>query len=227
MIATDPMAESVLCIPSSRLDSLGRFQGYCNDFKYINKLFDNNQSSYSFFPRWQIESDPSYKQVVTYSIIQYGQYRDDTLFFSYTRGKAGGEDRLKRKLSIGIGGHISDSVMQLPNTKIPYPYPNSKWITRFRLEARREIDEEIIYSSTNPIHILSGIINDDSDAVGQVHVGVVYIFMCNNPDISPRESAIRDGQMVTFDSLKQNRESYESWSKIVIDSIYSISRNYK
>src|SRR5208282_630977 len=99
MIVIDPMAESVLCIPSSRLDAAGRFQGFCSDFEVIRRLFDSKLTSLDFLPRSEVESNPSYKQIVTYSIISHG-YKDDALFFSYTRGKSGGEDRLKRKLSI-------------------------------------------------------------------------------------------------------------------------------
>lgn len=219
MASDDPQAESVLCIPSHVLDSVGRFQGYCNNFDTIRDILDPSNSTYSFRPRSEVEQDPSFKQIITYTVIQFGSIKKDALYFSYTRGKSGGEDRIKKKLSLGIGGHVSESILSHPIAFVPYK--SNTWITRFKAEAKREIDEEVSYKSSNPLIYLAGMINDDSDPVGQVHLGLVYVFLCNDPYVKPKESSISDGSMITANQVRQNRELYESWSRIVIDSMYA------
>jgi predicted NUDIX family phosphoesterase len=222
---TDPQSESVLCLPSSLLDACGRFQGYTSDHELIKKIIlsDKSQDQFSFQPRFKVEDDSSYKQLITYSIIQYGNLKNDALLFSYTRGKAGGEDRLKRKLSLGIGGHISEDSLK-PRRGEFLQHTGNPWMVRFKSEAQREIDEEVRYGSKVPHLYFTGLINDDSDPVGQVHLGLVYIMTCNYPDVEPLDPAIKDGSMITLSQVNKQKDDYESWSKIVIDSIFEITQ---
>ena len=59
-------------------------------------------TAFSFRPRYEVETDPSFKQLIPYCIFRHhGQV------FHYKRGKLQGEGRLHSKRSIGVGGHIS------------------------------------------------------------------------------------------------------------------------
>lgn len=211
--------ERVLCFPSSRLDDIGRWQGYNQSTHLIPQIFHNDKTKFEFLPRHQIEDNPSYKQIIPYTIVQYVN-KDDILIFSYTRGKSGGEERLKKLKSIGIGGHVSESVKSnRKNIEIHHGPSRSCELTYVKLEGMREINEEIKYKQNNPLMYLCGMINDDSDPVGRVHLGLVYLLLVNNSDIVGNEECIHDYEMVKPETLKQHINEYESWSKLLIDAI--------
>jgi predicted NUDIX family phosphoesterase len=212
--------ERVLCFPTSRLHEIGYFNGFMQPVGITNKLFDSRLTKFEFLPRSQVETDPSYKQLVTYSVIQYGQTKNDTLIFSYTRGKSGGEDRLKKLKSIGIGGHISEDVVSRRHS-IHYLARTdlSRELDYCKIEAMREIEEEVSFTSKKPLLYLCGLINDDSNDVGKVHFGIVYRLLLSIPDCEPREDCIHEGFMTTVNDIKKNVSEYESWSKILIEGM--------
>lgn len=213
--------ESVLCFPSSRLDELqpaSRFQGFTNNMDLVSPLFGKD-TKFSFVPRSQCETDPTYKQVIPYSIIQYGKTRDDMLIFSYTRGKAGGEDRLKKLKSIGVGGHVNEDILSkrnCPHSFVDGRNGQSKYFDYVKQDAQREILEEIKFESKNPLFYLCGLINDDSNIVGSVHFGCVFRLLLSSPDVSPNEDAISDGEMVTVRELMNHIDEYEPWSQLIL-----------
>lgn len=219
------LSESVLCFPSSCLDGLdgGRWHGFNSRVAVLTALFDNSTTSFQFIRRDLCEQDTSYKQVIPYSIIQYGrkEYDNDILIFSYTRGQSGGEDRLKKLKSIGIGGHVDQSVERYKNSIInKYKrFENHSHLIELgytRWEAQREIEEEISYKSRNPILHLLGSINDDSNDVGRVHFGVVYQLFVTTPYVAAKEAAIGDPEMLRLGDLERRIEEYEPWSQMVI-----------
>lgn len=156
----------------------------------------------TFVPRGPAETDLSQKQIIPYVVLSA-----DGKVYSYARGKAGTEARLHAKRSVGIGGHINpcDAGETLAET--------------VRRAALRELREEIgatigsAIRSSKPI----GLVNDDSDPVGQVHVGICFLVELYEADIEPREDALRDGRWCTIEDLRADRAAYETWSQIVID----------
>jgi predicted NUDIX family phosphoesterase len=63
----------------------------------------------SLVDRAVCETDLSTVQLIPY-IALVDVSNDETKYFVYTRGKASGEGRLVGKCSIGIGGHMEDSM---------------------------------------------------------------------------------------------------------------------
>jgi predicted NUDIX family phosphoesterase len=63
------------------------------------------------------------------------------------------------------------------------------------------------------------LINDDSNEVGRVHLGVVHLVEVDSMDIRPREEAIRDLTFLTAAELQEQRNRLESWSQIVADAL--------
>ena len=62
-------AERVLCIPTLLFHELGHFQGFLADAQpYFKTLFDPNYTTYR--PRDEVETDPSYKQLIPYCIFR-------------------------------------------------------------------------------------------------------------------------------------------------------------
>ena len=102
--------------------------------------------------------------------------------------------------SLGIGGHINkqdlDSVSILD------------W-------ARREFDEEVNYSGQFTARPL-GLLNDDANEVGKVHLGYVLLLEGNCDQISVRDEH-QLGKLVTLDEMKDSYDGMETWSQLVYD----------
>ena len=193
--------EHVLVVPTLLFHEIGYFEGFCeNTEPYLKTLLDSAHTSYR--PRNEVEDDPSYKQLIPYCI-----FRHEGRVFFYERGKAGGEDRLKAKRSIGIGGHISS-------------IDHSENGSAYHEGMSREIEEEIHVESTYSERLL-GLINDDSNAVGRVHLGIVHVFDLDSPKVRPREESIIETGFASLEECLQDRERFETWSQICLDHLIS------
>ena len=148
-----------------------------------------------FLPRSLMETDPTYKQIIPYLVFTH----DGKLFLMQRQPKAS-ETRLQSKFSLGIGGHIREE--DITDADI------AGW-------ARREFHEEVNYKDSFTVEPL-GILNDDSNDVGKVHVGFVYLLKGNSPDISVFEE-LKSGELLTIDECAQLYDRMETWSQIVFD----------
>lgn len=152
-----------------------------------------------FLWRSSVEQDPSYKQVIPYLIFKFR----DTYFVMKRRSTAS-EQRLKDKYTIGIGGHIRRE--DIDNATL------FDW-------ARREFDEEVCYQGKVTVKPL-GLINDERDAVGQVHIGYAFLLEGDSDQIAIRAEH-KEGYLLTFEECKAMYPSMESWSQFVIDYLES------
>ena len=151
--------ESVLVIKRELFDEIGTFQGISTEIdKYLPAFL--NPSNNFFIHRELAEDDPTHKQIIPYAIFKHGDK-----FLKYLRGKKSGEQRLASKSSIGIGGHINQDDFNSSSLE------KDTYLTGIE----REINEELIINCDyNNLPI--ALINDDSNDVGQVHLGVVHLF---------------------------------------------------
>ena len=194
--------ENSLVVPRPVFDQLGAFEGLAFEpERYIKAFLD--PANNLFLPRGAAEEDPTHKQLIPYLILHHG---DRVL--CYTRGKAGGEARLHAKMSIGIGGHINDGDTHAEH------FDESAY---FRA-VERELHEELHIPGTYRQRI-AALLNDDSNDVGRVHLGVVHLIEVDSTDIRPREDAIRDLRFVTAEELDPQRDRLESWSRICCDGL--------
>ena len=156
--------ENVLVIRRTLFDEIGAFQGLTgNVTRYLPSFLD--PANNFFLPRDKAEEDPAHKQIIPYSIFRYGDR-----FLRYVRGNKSGEQRLANKASIGIGGHINQQDAAKASLE------RDTYMTG----VEREIREELVIKDTYTQH-LAGLINDDSNPVGAVHVGLVQIIMTEGP----------------------------------------------
>ncbi|NOX71289.1 MAG: NUDIX domain-containing protein [Candidatus Micrarchaeota archaeon] len=150
-------------------------------------------------PRTEMENDPTYKQVIPYTVFSH-----DGKLFLYRRTKNSGEARLHDKYSIGVGGHMN---------------PAEGDVIIAGME--REFHEELIYNDEYEYEIV-GFINDDSDDVGKVHFGVVFLVRGKTPDIEVAEKDKLEGGLVTLDEVEGKRSLLEKWSSFTLDGIKDI-----
>ncbi len=191
--------ERVLVIPATRFEAAGVFHGFRSFSEtYLRALLDPRY--FSFRPRGEVESDPSFKQLIPYVVL-----RCRGEIFHYTRGSAGTETRLQALRSIGIGGHISEE------DAMPAADP-------YRAGMLRELNEEVEIDSPYTEHCL-GFIYDGSTPVGKVHLGVVHLIDLEEPLAWPREEAIDDAGFAPLAELMRHRDEFETWSQFALEEL--------
>jgi predicted NUDIX family phosphoesterase len=194
--------EMVLVIRRSLLESLGIFQGLQFDVdRYLSAMLARENNF--FTPRTSAETNPALKQIIPYVILSSGGK-----ILRYRRGKKSGEQRLVAKGSIGIGGHMNDRDEGL------FALDKDAYLAG----VQREIDEELVIERPTRSRI-GALINDDSNEVGQVHLGVVHIVELPHPNAQKRESMILNIEFLTPDQLRAERDTLETWSQICVDNL--------
>jgi predicted NUDIX family phosphoesterase len=209
--------ELVLCFKAELISKYSKEKIF-----YLPSLWDEILRELVPLPRKAVEQNRDYKQLVAYSII-----KSDNSYLTYKRTEKGGEDRLWEKYSLGVGGHINsgDSAQKT--------LFNSSFFTQ---AVFREIAEEIIL---DPPYFLStpsqpkAFINDDSDEVGKVHFGLIFMLEIKHPKEVKPPSKVAGKKVVRgkkglgqlefcdIETLKRNKEFFEKWSQLIIDSISS------
>src|SRR2546423_4233476 len=98
--------EKILVVPTRLFHDLGYFQGFSREItRYWPQLVDGDHVEYR--ARGEMESDPSFKQLIPYVLFRWTDANGTAHLFEYQRGSGMGERRLHAKRSVGIGGHIS------------------------------------------------------------------------------------------------------------------------
>ena len=199
--------EEILVVPRALFDELGDFQGVnLSVDHYLPTLL--NPANNHFMDRAAAEDDPSFKQIIPYSLFRYeGRY------LHYFRGKSGGEARLHAQGSMGIGGHINPI-----DTREDHLGHDT-----YMAGVTREIEEELVLAGEHP-HRVVGLLNDDTNTVGQVHLGVVHLFELTSDDVSAREEALADLQFRSLEELRGPLyEGLESWTRFCVDALDELS----
>ena len=197
--------ESVLVIKRELFDEIGAFQGISTEIDKYLPVFLNPSNNF-FIHRELAEDDPTHKQIIPYAIFKHGDK-----FLRYLRGKKSGEQRLASKSSIGIGGHINQDDFNSSSLE------KDTYLTGIE----REINEELIINCDyNNLPI--ALINDDSNDVVQVHLGVVHLFDLESDQVEAGEANIENLEFLSSDDLLREKDNLESWSQICVDHLDEI-----
>jgi len=197
--------ERVLVIKRELFDEIGTFQGISTEIDKYLPAFLNPINNF-FIHRELAEDDPTHKQIIPYAIFKHGDK-----FLKYLRGKKSGEQRLASKSSIGIGGHINQDDFNSSSLE------KDTYLTGIE----REINEELIINCDyNNLPI--ALINDDSNDVGQVHLGVVHLFDLESDQVEAGEANIENLEFLSSDDLLREKDNLESWSQICVDHLDEI-----
>ena len=151
-----------------------------------------------YLARPAAEDDPTHKQLIPYVIV-----RDADRVFLMERTDAGGDARLHRKASIGVGGHLN---------------PVDAGEEPLMAGLRREWREELV-AGWEPQFRLAGLLNDDTNPVGAVHLGVVFEVEAAGRPVSVRETDKLSGRFVPRSELAAARDRMETWSQLVAEGL--------
>jgi predicted NUDIX family phosphoesterase len=193
--------EQVLVVPREVFEKVGAFEGILTAGldAAVAELLD--PANHFFMDRDAAEMDPSHKQLIPYCIFRCGDR-----ILHYTRGKAGGESRLHAKISVGVGGHIN-----------PVDTDGGKTGTAaYHAAVTREIEEELNLPEQHQ-HRIIALLNDESNPVGQVHLGIVHLVDLQSDSVSSREEALLDLQFSALSELDGPLyDRLETWSQFCV-----------
>lgn len=193
--------EEVLVVPRALLEEIGAFEGIRTEGLdgAVGRLLD--PASHFFMDRAAAELDPSHKQLIPYCIFRCGDR-----ILHYTRGKAGGESRLHAKISVGVGGHVNP--VDMGEGRIG---PDA-----YHAAVTREIEEELDLPEEHE-HRIIALLNDESNAVGQVHLGIVHLVDLKSDAVGSREDALLDLGFTPLAELNGPLfDRLETWSQFCI-----------
>ncbi len=193
--------EEVLVVRRELLNEIGAFQGIqtAGMESAIRRLLD--PANHFFMDRAAAEDDPTHKQLIPYCIFRCGER-----ILHYTRGKSGGESRLHAKISVGVGGHINPI-----DTGDGRTGPDA-----YHAAVAREIDEELELRGASTQRIIA-LLNDESNPVGQVHLGIVHLIELEVDTVTSREDALMDLAFTPLTELNGGLfERLETWSQYCI-----------
>lgn len=184
----------ILVVKREKLFCDGDWQGLKTaDFdRYQARIMAHQE----YHPRGLMEEDPQFKQIIPYLVFKHQDH-----IFIMQRSIDASERRLQNMYSIGIGGHVRQE--DLTNAGSVFDW------------ARREFYEEVSYTGGLTIKPL-GILNDDSNSVGVVHVGLVLLLEGDSADISVK-SELKSGLLQRVNECKKLHNYLEPWSQKVID----------
>jgi predicted NUDIX family phosphoesterase len=189
--------ERVLVVPRHSLPDEGRWHGLRTDG--LADFLATAAGVGRFEPRDAMEVDPSHKQLIPYLVL-----RDGTDYVLMRRTKAGGDPRLHDRWSIGVGGHLNPGDADLFGG------------------LRREWREELV-ADFEPAFVPLALLNDDTTAVGAVHLGVVFVADAAGRQVRVRETDKLEGGFRPPEDVAAVAEDLETWSRIVFEALASAS----
>lgn len=200
------------------------FQPEPEDFNTLLRLNERGDLM-AFIPRVDCETDFNYLQLLPYAVVM----THDGRIIGYNRPtKGGGEVRLAGNFSIGFGGHV-----ELEDAVSALGCDVTDTLDRALL---RELDEEIrieenliglsrhVYSlpSLQDFRLL-GIIRSQESDVDRVHLGLVYLVVCDISGMSepvattPEPDQVINPRILTLEEARAEA-SPESWTAKILNS---------
>ena len=197
--------EMITVVPRTKLfnNEKNKFNGFLsNNGQKGSEIFET-LSQYEVKRRGDMEEDPAYKQLISYCLLQ----NEDGQILVYERLSGGGESRLHGQSSIGVGGHMNDIVGAASINEI------------LRINAQRELEEEVGLSEQKTQNLqYIGFINDDTNEVGEVHLGIVFKITVDSKDVEVKETDTLKIKWVEQGSI-ENYDEFETWSALILEAL--------
>jgi predicted NUDIX family phosphoesterase len=198
------VSERVLVLPRSAVPGGVEFTGVrLMDADTESALRYALAAAGSWTLREPAEQDPTHKQVIPYVVVRDRSGPAERVFLM-ERTDAGGDPRLHRRATIGVGGHLN-----------PVDDGADPLDAGLRREWREELD-----ASWEPAFVPVGLLNDDRNAVGSVHLGVVFEVEAAGRGLDVRERDKLSGRLVPVSELSGFWDRMETWSQLVVDAIW-------
>lgn len=164
-----------------------------------------------FVERREAEACDEWKQVIPYCVLDTPRG-----LVTLERLPKGSEARLHGMLSVGVGGHINPSDAPRATEDASRAGGEGDLIRR---GATRELHEELAVDGSFDFDLL-GLVNDDSNAVGSVHVGLVLHARLDSVPTVRETDRLRATAtpLVDLRSMCDAPRRFESWSEMFLRS---------
>ena len=193
------MVELVLVVPRDQIPGGCDFSGIrAADGRALAGLRAATAAHGRFLERPLAEESPAFKQLIPYVVV-----RDGERVFLMERTDAGGDPRLHGKATIGVGGHVN---------------PVDTGADPLTDALLREWSEELL-ADWDPEFRLVGLLNDDSNPVGSVHLGVVFEVAAEGRSLAVREVEKLSGRFASPAEVRGAWDRLETWSQLVADHL--------
>ena len=83
---------------------------------------------------------------------------------------------------------------------------------------QREVAEEVSVETAYTDKVVA-LLNDDSNEVGRVHLGIVHLWTLNEPKVDRKEQMITQMSFMPLAELQDVRDTMETWSQICFDGL--------
>ena len=208
--------ESILVIPRAVLEGAGLLSavpGVLQAPSLDAKVTALVNKFGCFFPRDEMEIDETYKQIIPYMLFTHQKK-----VFVMQRSSGAGEQRLAGAYTIGIGGHVRETDCGRECDIFGRQIQGGALAVELALLGEREFNEEIAYEGWLGGAQLIGLVNDDTNPVGRVHIGLVYVLRGPHDQISVR-SELASGRLMDRDECFALRGQMETWSQFALDAL--------
>ena len=183
--------ERVFVVPRAAVPDGGGWHGLRTDG--LTAFVAGVERDGRYESRDAMEQDPAYKQIIPYLVL-----RDGERYFLMRRTSAGGDVRLHGRYSIGVGGHLNPGDGGLLGG------------------LRREWAEEVLAEFV-PDFELVALLNDETTAVGAVHLGAIYVADALGRSVRIRETDKLTGGFAEPSRVAEVRDRLETWSTLAFD----------
>ena len=198
------MVREIMVVSREELFKDAKFDGFKNAEKFDYEKIILNK--FEYMEREKAEIDAMYKQPIAYNIIVNPLLKKVFVYQRSKKDKNYGEKRLQGKWSCGIGGHIE----RADGADNP-----------IKTSMRREMEEEAKFNFINYKPL--GYINYDSNDVGKVHFGILYVIETDSEIVEPKDSEIAHGKLLSIKELEDICNSpefvVEDWTKIALEPL--------
>ncbi|BDD79805.1 hypothetical protein [Burkholderia phage FLC9] len=208
-----------------------------------------NQSQYDYWlehsvshlmtgQREKMEFDPRFRQILPYTPVVFSDTPENidwanSPIFLYQRTKQVGEERLGGNYSIGGGGHVDHADVHAHESIVNFKHTITTNLVREVANEEFEFkDGEKIVSPTDIPEtwqerafefVPYGLIRDDSNNVGKVHLGVVNVIVVPTRfKVRCKEAELITCEPMTATQLKASGLKFEGWTQILIDSFLDV-----
>jgi predicted NUDIX family phosphoesterase len=208
--------ERVMTIPRFELDN---YRIPAVGLALLPGMIDEiTERGFVMYPRRSlVESNLNCKHVAVYILVWF-EYESVRYYLTYQRGQKGdGEDRLASLWSLGVGGHVNHQDLGVEGAMV------------------REFSEEV--PALNAFRLagawkLLGVINDESNPVGSVHLGALVAMEIRPPQTNHgwtpvfASSPLRLPTWRDAGDIRRNLAGkFEGWSEIVFRDVIEAGLN--
>jgi predicted NUDIX family phosphoesterase len=218
------MGEVVLAVPRQVIDQILP-EGFSNSIP-LNRFAEEIRGHIVWGDRKELKAAAKDAQAIAYNIYVI---EDETSIVAdeislYQRAKTVGEELLHGDFSIGYGGHV-DKKTDYREDKYEY----TDFVASLLASQEREDGEEITITDKDgtvikPTYKHIGWINDNSNAIGQVHFAAVFIALlpAGSKIVSNEPNQIMHKPVPLLQLLRGEDRPYENWTRICIGALYHL-----